>query len=140
AGTVAVVARAGPGPRRLTIEVRDSGPGIPPEELDTIFEAFRQLGASSTRETGGVGLGLSIGKQLVDALGGKVSVTSRVGEGSTFRVELPCQLPGAPEHPAEPLPAAVAALDDVNRNAAAFPTRARSLGARGRRGPRAVKS
>jgi signal transduction histidine kinase len=140
AGTVAVVARAGPGPDRVTIEVRDSGAGIPAGELGTIFEPFRQVGASSTRETGGVGLGLSIVKQLVDALGGKVSVASRLGEGSTFRVELPCRLPGAPERTDEPLPAAVVALDEVNRNAAAFPTRAHPLGTRARTGPRAVKS
>src|SRR5439155_1400857 len=76
AGRVAVVAHAGKGPGWVVIEVSDTGPGIPAEDLDTVFDAFHQVGESSTRRTGGVGLGLSIVKQLVTALGGTVSVTS----------------------------------------------------------------
>jgi signal transduction histidine kinase len=95
----------------VTIEVSDTGPGIAPADLQTIFDAFRQVGQGSTRPTGGVGLGLSIVKQLVDALGGRVDVTSRLGEGATFRVEIPRRLPG--EHPiAEP-----AAVPDGARKA-----------------------
>ncbi len=130
AGRVAVVARAGSDSSRVVIEVGDTGPGIRAEDLETIFDAFHQVGASSTRRTGGVGLGLSIVKQLVNALGGTVSVTSRIGEGSTFRIDVPCCLraPGAPTP--EAVPAAVVALDKVTRNVARLPRRSRAAGTR----------
>jgi signal transduction histidine kinase len=89
AGTVSVRAQVGE-PGWLVLEVADSGPGIPPEELEAVFEPFYQIGDSSTRSTGGVGLGLSIVRRLAEALGGSVSVSSTVGEGSVFRVLLPC--------------------------------------------------
>jgi len=114
-GTVKVIARRGEEPATITIEVSDTGSGIRPEDVRYIFDPFHQIGESSTRRTGGVGLGLSIVKQLVEALGGTVSVSSRLGEGSTFRVDLPCRLPGRDED------TAVTALDDVTRNAATLP-------------------
>lgn len=77
----------------IVIEVEDTGIGIAPEELERIFEPFHQTGESSTRSTGGVGLGLSIVKQLCLVLGGDIGVTSEVGRGSCFRVELPAPLP-----------------------------------------------
>ena len=130
AGRVAVVAHAGRGSGRVVIEVSDTGPGIPADDLDTIFEAFHQVGESSTRCTGGVGLGLSIVKQLVNALGGTVSVTSRIGEGSTFRIDVPCCL-RAPDAPApETAPTAVVALDGVTRKVARLPRRTRASGTR----------
>jgi signal transduction histidine kinase len=130
AGRITLVARAGSDSSRVVIEVGDTGPGIPAEDLDTIFDAFHQVGESSTRRTSGVGLGLSIVKQLANALGGTVSVTSRIGEGSTFRVDVPCCLraPGAPTP--EAVPAVVAALDKVTRNVARLPRRPRAAGSR----------
>jgi signal transduction histidine kinase len=68
----------------VTIEVSDTGPGIPPESRSVIFEAFRQLGESS----GGTGLGLNIVQRLTELLGGRVELESEVGRGSTFRVHL----------------------------------------------------
>ncbi len=72
------------------IEVVDSGAGIVPEFLPHVFERFRQADSSSTRATGGLGLGLSIVRHLVEQHGGRVGVDSRgLGLGSTFRVCLP---------------------------------------------------
>lgn len=69
--------------------VRDTGPGIPPDEIGRIFDRFHRLDASRSRASGGSGLGLAIVKSLAEAHGGRVTVTSRVGEGSTFAVVLP---------------------------------------------------
>lgn len=74
---------------QVEFAVSDRGPGIPPEELDAIFERFHQAGRAMTRPAEGAGLGLYITKRLVEAMGGEISVESVVGEGSTFRVRLP---------------------------------------------------
>jgi PAS domain S-box-containing protein len=73
----------------VIIEVADSGIGITEEDIQKIFEDFRQVDQSSTREYGGTGLGLSITKKLLHLLGGTVRVESSIGEGSTFIVSLP---------------------------------------------------
>jgi signal transduction histidine kinase len=88
-GTISIAASTVDGARdRVRLEVRDTGTGIPHEELGHIFDEFHQVGQSSTRARRGVGLGLSIVKRLAEALGGSVSVESRLGGGSTFRVEV----------------------------------------------------
>ncbi|WP_438449189.1 response regulator [Gorillibacterium sp. sgz5001074] len=70
----------------LVIDVIDEGIGIEPENLDNIFDEFRQVDGSYTRKVGGTGLGLSITRKLVHILGGRISVSSRPGIGSRFRV------------------------------------------------------
>ncbi len=80
---------------RVRLEITDTGPGIPPEHIETIFEKFRQIDQSETREHSGTGLGLAISRELAILLGGSVSVTSTVGVGSTFTVILPIECPQA---------------------------------------------
>jgi signal transduction histidine kinase len=77
---------------RLLIEISDTGPGIPTEDQARIFEPFIQVDGSLTRRNSGTGLGLSISKQLVDMMRGQITLTSEVGKGSTFTVELPFQV------------------------------------------------
>lgn len=72
----------------LALLVSDTGIGIPPQDLDRIFERFYRIDASRTRRSGGAGLGLAIVRDFVVAMGGSISVESVVGEGSTFRVLL----------------------------------------------------
>lgn len=71
------------------VTVSDSGLGIAAENLPQLFERFYQVDPSNTHQTGGTGLGLSISKALVEAHGGRIGVTSRLGEGSTFWFTLP---------------------------------------------------
>ena len=73
---------------RMRLEVRDTGIGIPAKDLERIFERFYRVDKARSRELGGTGLGLSIVKHLVTSLEGEISVTSEVGEGSTFVIEL----------------------------------------------------
>ena len=73
----------------LKIVVRDSGVGISPEKLPTLFEKFTQADNSATRRFGGTGLGLAICRELTQMMGGSIDVESLEGAGSTFTVELP---------------------------------------------------
>jgi signal transduction histidine kinase len=79
----------------LTVSVRDTGPGIAPENQAKIFEEFQQVDASSTRRKGGSGLGLAIAKRLVEMHKGRIWLESERGRGSTFFFSLPVQLEGA---------------------------------------------
>jgi len=76
----------------LKIEIIDTGIGIPPDKIDTIFESFTQVSSDTTRKYGGTGLGLSIVKRLVDKHNGTIAVESREGEGSKFIVTLPYKI------------------------------------------------
>jgi PAS domain S-box-containing protein len=77
----------------VRIEVSDTGIGIEEKNLSLIWEDFRQIDQSHTRQYGGTGLGLSITRKLLDRLGGSVSVRSNYGRGSTFSVLLPMRTP-----------------------------------------------
>ena len=72
-----------------SLEVSDTGIGIPDAEIPTIFEAFRQVDSTATRKYGGFGLGLSIVKQLTELMEGKIFVISKLDEGSCFSITLP---------------------------------------------------
>ena len=86
-GEVAIEASVSDGAFRLA--VRDTGPGIAPDDQAKIFEEFQQVDNTSTREKGGTGLGLAISKRIVEMHGGHILVDSALGKGSTFTINLP---------------------------------------------------
>mgnify|MGYP002777029104 CR=1 FL=1 len=77
---------------RIAIVVQDTGIGIEDANLDSIFQEFRQVNQTSTRQHGGTGLGLAITKALTQLMGGEITVQSKLGLGSTFIVELPMRV------------------------------------------------
>lgn len=112
----------------LVFSVRDTGRGIAPDELEQIFQAFTRL--SSAQGVEGFGLGLTITRQLVDLMDGRLDVKSRVGEGSTFTVELPL---GEVDNEPEPDSPAFAGrrcllLDDDQIQLTLFENQLRQLG------------
>jgi signal transduction histidine kinase len=84
-----VALKVSPVGQEIAFAVTDTGAGIPPESRAMVFEKFKQLENFLTREHGGTGLGLSLVKQLVEHMGGRVTLDSEVGVGSTFSVYLP---------------------------------------------------
>lgn len=86
-GSVALsMARRGNG---VTLTVRDTGPGIPPDHVPHVFDRFYRVDPTRSRAAGGTGLGLAICRWIAEAHGGRISVVSAAGRGSTFTVELP---------------------------------------------------
>jgi len=79
------------GPNHWAIKVKDTGLGIPEEEIPFIFDSFRQVENSTIRKHGGFGLGLAIVKQLVELMNGEITVNSELGKGSTFIIKLPLE-------------------------------------------------
>jgi two-component system, NtrC family, sensor histidine kinase GlrK len=85
-----VIVAAKPVNGKLEVSVKDSGPGIPAQSLNTIFEKFRQGNHKGSHDRQGTGLGLAIAKSIILSHGGKIWAESRVGHGSTFIFVLPC--------------------------------------------------
>lgn len=121
---------------RLRVAVTDTGIGIAPEKLDSLFDRFSQADASTTRLYGGTGLGLSISHKLIERMDGTVGVDSQVGKGSTFWFEVPmtfAQRPGdaavEQEEPATVEGLSILVADDVAANRELVTAILSSLGA-----------
>ena len=110
----------------IVVSVKDTGIGIPPGEDEAIFKRFRQVDSSTTRRHGGSGLGLSISRQLAEALGGTLTVRSQQGVGSVFTFRFPAVPVRAGESDVSPAagpgvvpsgpPARILVAEDVNTN------------------------
>jgi signal transduction histidine kinase len=92
-GSVTLVCRAGA--EQVSIQVRDTGVGIPPEKLQRVFEPFVQVRGDLTRTAEGTGLGLAISRDLARGMGGDLTVESEEGRGSTFTLTVPLAEPAA---------------------------------------------
>ncbi|MDD9746560.1 MULTISPECIES: ATP-binding protein [Marinovum] len=109
-GEVRITAERLPDTGRIRISVRDTGPGIAPEDQAMIFRPFTQADVSITRKHGGTGLGLSVSRQLIEAMGGDIGLESAVGEGAIFWFDLdlpavdPADTAAAAPADAEPAP------------------------------------
>lgn len=86
---------------RVTVEITDNGVGIPEDDLAHLFERFYRVEKSRTQDAGGTGLGLAIAKEIIEAHGGSISVTSEVGKGTSVSMELPVQCMLKTEKPKE---------------------------------------
>jgi len=100
---------SGPSGIEASIEVKDTGAGIPPEKMAEVFEKFTQADSSITRKYGGTGLGLAITRRLVEMHNGNIRVESQLGKGSAFFVTLMFEAAVLPEIAPQPQPHAAAA-------------------------------
>ena len=113
--------------------VRDSGIGIPADRLESLFSPFTQVDSSVTRRFGGTGLGLAICKSFVEAMGGKITVTSEVGKGTTFAFTILAESSAPPPRPYDKIPDAfqgkrMLLVDDNATNRQLLATRAQGWG------------
>ena len=92
-GTIELTVQYEPVTRTASIVVTDTGIGIAPEHHERIFEDFRQVHDSPSRQYGGTGLGLAICRRLATALGGRITLHSTVGQGSSFTLTIPVEAP-----------------------------------------------
>ena len=86
---------------RATVEVRDAGPGVPPDERERIFERFQRGSATGGEE--GFGLGLAIGRELAERLGGRLDLVEDGEPGARFVLSLPIELPAGSHREPEPV-------------------------------------
>lgn len=105
-GEIKLIAQNKAEQNSLIFVVEDSGIGIPPDAVETIFDAFKQVDDSHTRKTTGTGLGLTITKRFVDLMGGTISIESEIGVGTRFIVDIPTPHP----HKTDPLSDQIAAI------------------------------
>ena len=98
----------------LVLSVSDTGIGIPSDKLEYVFEEFSQADSSTTRNYGGTGLGLAISRRFCQMLGGDITVTSQIGTGSVFTINLPAILPGTESQTPHEIPSTLP--DDGHNN------------------------
>jgi signal transduction histidine kinase/CheY-like chemotaxis protein len=103
-GGVSIIVEPGAAPDQITIAVRDTGIGIAPEDKTRIFLEFEQADVGLTRKFGGIGLGLTISKRIVERMAGSIAIEGTPGEGSTFAVSVPLPPAGDAEAPALAVP------------------------------------
>lgn len=114
--SLATVGEVRDGNTRVRLSVRDTGIGIPGNKQDKIFDPFNQVDASVTRRYGGTGLGLAICRRLVTKMGGKITLSSKMGRGSTFAVDVPLErLTASEPETAKPDPASTKPVEAAGR-------------------------
>ncbi|MBN2291879.1 MAG: response regulator [Pirellulales bacterium] len=101
----------------IFFEVSDTGIGMTHDQIQRLFSPFSQADSSITRKFGGTGLGLTISKRLAEKLGGQITVTSKLGRGSTFRVVMPVEMPTEEDCTSSDLLDSLTKTDNINEDA-----------------------